>query len=65
LHRQINRREREELVKLKANIDTSTCRYKPAMNKFQNEMSWKPPTKAGLWVRAGEPTWPGCSHTTA
>lgn len=41
MHRQINTREGEELVKLKANVDTRTCRYKLVMNKFQREMRWK------------------------
>ena len=35
MHRQINTREGEELVKLKANVDTRTCRYKLVMNKFK------------------------------
>lgn len=41
MHRQINTREGEELVKLKASVDTRTCRYKLVMNKFHREMRWK------------------------
>lgn len=41
MHRQINTREGEELVKLKASVDTRTCRYKLVINKFQRQMRWK------------------------
>lgn len=39
--RQINTREAKELVKLKANVDTRTCRYKLLVNRFQREMRQK------------------------
>lgn len=62
MHRQISTREGGELVKLKANVDTRTCRYKLVMNKFQREMRWKRlSARAETQVSAGESSQPGCS----